>query len=127
MGIGRYTYVTNKGSRFELTMDDASVLDGIRGTPATGALTENLTIKLSKTKKQAGIIPRHIIFARDIGVENPLTTGLKDTGKMYKSVPCLTKAAWDAVITDASSADRTSFVQNLATYKATRKVEESIK
>ena len=126
-GIGRYTYVTDKGSRFELLMDDDGVLDTVRGTPATGALTENLTIKLSKNSKQAGISPRYILFARDIGIENPLTIGLKDTGKKYRLVPCLTKTAWDEVVTDASNANRTTFTQNLAVYKAVRKVAEKIK
>lgn len=125
--LASYTYVTNKGSRFALKMDDAAVLDTVRGAPAAGALTENLTIKLSKNNKQIGIQPRYILFARNIGIENPLTIGLTDTGKRYRSVPSLTEAAWNAVDTDASSADRTTFIQNGATYYAVRKVDEVIK
>lgn len=125
--LASFTYVTNKGSRFVVKMDDASVLEGIRGTAATGALTENLTVKLSKNKNAAGIQPRHILFARTIGVENPLTIGLTDTGKRYRTVVCMTQDAWDDVDTDAASTTRTTFIQNGATYYAVRKVNEVIK
>ena len=127
MATARFTYTTDAGNFFNLVMDKDTVLDTVRGTGSTSALTENMTIKLSKNNKEVGITPRYTIFAREIGTNTSSTTCLIDTGKKYKFVPSLTEAAWDAVVTDASANNQTTFTQNGATYKAVRKVRETVK
>lgn len=130
-GVSEYKYTTNEGSIFKCRMDNDAVLDNIRGTPATGATTENMTVRISKNNKEAGISPRYVIFAREVGTTGGGGGGgscVLTTGKRYKNVICLTKAAFDAVVTGAiGGAGVTNFQQNGQTYYAASKHGEAVR
>lgn len=130
-GVSEYKYQTDKGSIFKCRMDNDAVLDNIRGTAPTGTTTENMTVKISKNNKEAGISPRYVIFARQIGTTGGGGDGgtacILNTGKRYKNVICLTPTAFDAVVTGAiGGAGVTTFTQNGANYYAASKHGEDV-
>lgn len=122
-----YNYQTDNGHLFKVRMDSDAVLDTIRGLPPAGVLTENMLCRISKNDNEAGISPRHVLFGRIIGTEDPATIGLTDTGVRYKKVPLLTPAAIANIVTGKlGDPNVTNFVQNGATYYALRVKSEDI-
>lgn len=129
-GVSEYKYETDEGSIFKCRMDNDTVLDGIRGTAPTGATTENMTVRISKNNKEAGIAPRYVIFAREVGGGGGGDAGscVLNTGKRYKNVICLTKAAFDNVVTGAiGGTGVTNFTQNGQQYYAASKHGEVVR
>lgn len=61
-GTKRYKYETNAGNIFFAETDDAASLDTVRGAQPTGAVTESITFKVSKSSKESGCKPRHCIL-----------------------------------------------------------------
>ena len=83
-------YQTNNGSFFKCKIEASTGVDAVRGPaavpPATG-LTEDMTVRISKNNREAGIQPRHVILSRTIGTEGEVGPGgLVNSAKAYKRV-----------------------------------------
>jgi hypothetical protein len=61
-GTSKYRYKSDKGNIFFARTDNDPALAPIRGTEPTGAITESITFKVSKTNLEVGCNPRHAIL-----------------------------------------------------------------
>lgn len=61
-GTERYKYQTDAGNIFYARTDDSPDLATVRGAAPTGAATENITFKFSKSSREVGFKPRHCIL-----------------------------------------------------------------
>lgn len=61
-GTNKYKYQSDKGNIFYARTDDSDELSGVRGEQPTGAVTENITFKVSRGSKEVGCTPRHVIL-----------------------------------------------------------------
>ena len=61
-GTDKYKYQTDKGNIFYARTDDSAELSGVRGAQPTGAVTESITFKISRSSKELGCTPRHAIL-----------------------------------------------------------------
>lgn len=128
MATKRYSYTTDGGSIFKCRMDSDTVLDTVRGTSAVGVASEEMHVRISKNKREAGISPRYVTYARAIGTESATTSCLIDTGKKYKNVMVLDVGTYNGIVTgDIGEAGVTSFTQNGATYYAATKHDEVVR
>lgn len=66
-GIQRLKYATDKGSVFNVLLDEADGIDTLIGAQPTGDYTENMTVRVSKNRKEVGIKPRFVLLTRTIG------------------------------------------------------------
>ena len=122
-----YKYQTKAGSIFKVRMDNDAVLDTIRGIPPTTAYTENMTVRVSKNSKEAGIQPRYTLFGRVVGTASASVGCLIDTGVRYKYVVSLTETAFNAIVTGPPNGSGvTSFTQNGKTFWALDQSPEDI-
>lgn len=107
--IAEYKYATDKGSVFKLRMDaDTELARAIRGQPPAGALTENMTLRISANSRVFGIQPRYALLGRQIGgnangSDDPGETSgcLVDSATRYKKVPVLTEEQFATLISGA--------------------------
>ena len=90
-------YETDGGSIFNVRFEFTDETDDISGTPPTGALTENVQLRVTKNRKEVGIRPRVAQLYRTVGTEGTVTNCLVQAGKMYKYVPILTRAHADGL------------------------------
>ena len=122
-----YRYETDNGNCFKIRADADAVLDAVRGASSPLALTENMTVKMSKNDNEVGISPRYALFGRSIGTESPATIGLTDTATRYKKVAVFTTDSFALIVTGKiGDASVTNFTQNGATYYALNLVDEDI-
>jgi hypothetical protein len=61
---------------------------GAAGTPPTGAVSNSIKVKVSKTNRSYGIRPRGVRLSRTVGTD-------PDTFKRYKFIPVLTPTAFN--------------------------------
>mgnify|MGYP001627657442 CR=1 FL=1 len=64
MGLATFKYKTNKGSIFRVKFDDNTLWQTATGAEPTEALTETLTLKISRNNTEVGGTPRLAIFHR---------------------------------------------------------------
>ena len=104
--IAEYKYATDKGSVFKLRMDaDTELGTSIRGAAPTGALTENMTLRISANSRVFGIQPRFALLGRQIGgnpngSDDPGESSgcLVDNATRYKKVPVLTETHFNTLV-----------------------------
>ena len=65
-GTAKYKYETDNGNFFYARTDNSPALAYIRGTVPTGAITESITFKVSRTSKELGYTPRHVTLYLDV-------------------------------------------------------------
>ena len=65
-GTAKYKYDTDNGNFFYARTDNSPALANIRGTVPTGAITESITFKVSRTSKELGYTPRHVTLYLDV-------------------------------------------------------------
>lgn len=131
MGTSVFTYTTDAGNFFKVRMNDDDVLADVRGESASGALTENMTLKISKNQREVGGQPRYCKFAREIKASTDdsgggTTSCLSDTAYKYMDVVSLTTTAWDAVDTGTVGGDSpgTTFTYQGKEWYCVTKTEE---
>lgn len=134
MGTSAYTYTTDAGNLFKVRMNDDTALDDVRGTPATAALTENMTLKISKNIREVGGQPRFSTFAREISGGSDTggggaTSCLSDTAFRYMDVVSLTSEAWDAINTGSVGGTNpgTTFTYQSKEWYCVTKTEERMR
>jgi hypothetical protein len=119
-GIQRVKYRTNSNNIFNVLLDNNTGIDSLIGSPPTEDYTENMTIKVSKNRKQVGIKPREVLLTRSIGDEGTYTNCLIQGADRYKRVPIPTKERWDAITLQST------FTIGGTTYKVRKKLQEEI-
>lgn len=96
-GIQRLKYETDKGNVFNVLLDEAEGIDTLIGTQPTGDYTENMTVRVSKNRREVGIKPRRVLLTRTIGNPDTITNCLIQGADRYKAVPIPTLTRWDAI------------------------------
>lgn len=96
-GIQRLKYATDKGSVFNVLLDEAEGIDTLIGSQPTGDYTENMTVRVSKNRKEVGIKPRVVLLTRTIGNPDTITNCLVQGADRYKRVPIPTLERWDTI------------------------------
>ena len=119
-GIQRLKYATNSGSIFNVLLDEATGVNTVIGGEATGAYTENMTIRVSKNNKEVGIRPRQVLLAREIGDSDTVSNCLVQGATRYKRLPIPTQARWDAIALNSK------FTIAGTEYTVTKKINELI-
>lgn len=118
--IQRVKYQTNAGSIFNVLLDDSDGIDGLIGTAPGGAYTENMTIRVTKNRKEVGIRPRQILLERTIGTAGSVTNCLIQEAVRYKRVPIPTETKWD------STALNSTVTIGGQSYKVVKKIPEEV-
>ena len=85
-------YETNRGSVFLAIVEAADGADEIYGVQSGKEVTENLTVRVSKNRRQAGVKPRVAVLSRPVGNRLADTNGLVDGALVYKHLAVLTQA-----------------------------------
>jgi hypothetical protein len=119
-GTQRVKYQTDNNSIFNVVLDESTGIDTLIGTIPTGTYTENMTIKVSKNKKQVGIKPRQVLLVRTINEGAADANCLIQVGERYKRVPIPTKTRWDEI------ADNSNFTIGGQAYKVAKKLNEEV-
>lgn len=101
-GFRTIVYLTNNENTFKCKVeDDDDVLAFIAPlvvAPA-GGLTEDMSVRISKNDREAGIQPRYVTLSRTLGEEGEETAnGLVNSGKAYRRVIIPTLARWNAIV-----------------------------
>ena len=119
-GIQRLKYATDKGSVFNVLLDEADGIDTLIGTQPTGDYTENMTVRVSKNRKEVGIKPRFVLLTRTIGDPDTITNCLIQGADRYKRVPIPTLTRWNAI------ALQSNFTIGGTAYTVQKKIAEEI-
>ena len=119
-GIQRLKYATDKGSVFNVLLDEADGIDTLIGAQPTGDYTENMTVRVSKNRKEVGIKPRFVLLTRTIGDPDTITNCLIQGADRYKRVPIPTLTRWNAI------ALQSSFTIGGTAYIVQKKIAEEI-
>lgn len=121
----RIKYETDAGNIFFVVCDDDSSIDTVLGTPPTGNETENMTMRISKNKNEAGASPRYILMARLVGTDDDNAQGLYQGGRQYKEIPVTTKNHFGTINTGkVGDSAATQITHRGETYYAVRKISE---
>lgn len=118
-----HKYATNAGNVFKIKCDDDNAVLEVCGDEPTAALTENMTVKISKGKRAFGIQPRYALYKRPIGTQNTEGSRYVTIGQAYRRIPVFTQARWDEL--DSSTAPDVTVGEVTFTY--VDKVAESVK
>ena len=119
-GIQRLKYATDKGSVFNVLLDEADGIDTLIGAQPTGDYTENMTVRVSKNRKEVGIKPRFVLLTRTMGDPDTITNCLIQGADRYKRVPIPTLARWNAI------ALQSNFTIGGTGYAVPKKIAEEI-
>lgn len=119
-GIQRLKYATDKGSVFNVLLDEADGIDTLIGTQPTGDYTENMTVRVSKNRKEVGIKPRFVLLTRTIGDPDTITNCLIQGADRYKRVPIPTLTRWNEI------ALQSDFTIGGTAYTVQKKIAEEI-
>lgn len=119
-GIQRLKYATDKGSVFNVLLDEADGIDTLIGAQPTGDYTENMTVRVSKNRKEVGIKPRFVLLTRTIGDPDTITNCLIQGADRYKRVPIPTLTRWNAI------ALQSNFTIGGTAYTVQKKIAEEI-
>lgn len=118
--LKRVKYQTDKGSVFNLIVQDSPDIDTFIAPQVTAALTENFTVRVSKNEREVGIKPRYILLGREVGAGTADANCLVQTGLRYKAVAIPTLTRWDAIVEDSTISI------NGQDYKVRKKIAESL-
>ncbi len=95
-------YQTDKGNIFNCRMDSFDAVQTVAGDEPAGAVTENLTILVSKSDREFGIRPRLAIYGRPLGQDNVPGDRYVRAGTAYKRVAILTAERFNALNKDTA-------------------------
>lgn len=118
-----HKYQTDAGNVFKIRCDDDNAVLEVCGDEPTAALTENMTVKISRNKNAFGVRPRYALYKRPLGAANTEGARYVTAGQAYKKIPVFTTARWDEL--DSSVAP--DVVIGGITFTYVDKVKESIK
>jgi hypothetical protein len=102
--VGRRKYQTDAGNIFYVLVDERPAVTGISGASPAGALTEEMTLRVTANSKAFGLHPRYALFARTIGSQDEPSNNLSysTAASAYKRIPLLTPAAGNALSEDTT-------------------------
>ena len=118
-----HKYQTNAGNVFKIKCDDDNAVLEVSGDEPTAALTENMSVKISKGKRAFGIQPRYALYKRPIGSANTEGARFVTAGQAYKKIPVFTLDRWDEL--DSSTAPDVTV--DTVTFTYVDKVAESVR
>ena len=91
-------YRTDNDSIFFTKIEDLAGVATVTGTEPTGDATEDMTVRISRTARESGVRPRHVVLKRAIGTNttdpDPEIAGraLVNSGATYRRLAVLTSA-----------------------------------
>lgn len=113
-GFTKKKYQADSGNIYYVRLDSRNDVLAVAGAEPGGAVTEDMTLVVSRSSRSFGLHPRYAVFSRPLGgglgqgtntEEDPLTNdelGYVTEGKAYKYVPILTEAAATALTTNTT-------------------------
>lgn len=99
-------YETDEGNIFITRVEDLAGIDAVTGDPPVGERDEEMTVRIGRTEREAGIRPRFVTLKRAIGAQttdpDPEIPGraLVNSGSVYRRVAVLTSAHFDTISKD---------------------------